>query len=186
MSDTVFLGQIEVFAFDWPPAGFAKCDGQLLSVQQNPALFALLGTVFGGDGRNTFALPDLRSRTPIGPGQGPGLSNRVQGDMVGEENHAVTVDEMGTHTHALRAQPGKGTQATPAAATVIAKGVLKDESGKLSDLPIYAAPPSGQRPSVSMDPASIQPSGGSVGHNNLMPYLTLNVCISLVGPTPPR
>src|SRR5215472_411369 len=110
MSDTVFLGQIEVFAFDWAPAGFAKCDGQLLPISQNRALFALLNTTFGGDGITTFALPNLQSRTPIGPGQGPGLSNRTQGDMVGEENHAVTVAEMGTHTHRLNAQSTKGAQ----------------------------------------------------------------------------
>jgi microcystin-dependent protein len=184
---TYWLGDIQVFAFAFPPSGWAKCDGQLLLIAQNPDLFALLGTTFGGDGRANFALPDLRGRTAIGQGQAPGMASRRVGDQVGEESHALTVAEVGTHSHRLSGEPSKGTVSTPSENVIIAKGVLKNEAGAESDLPIYIAPMAKQVPNVKMHPDSIQPSdGGSDPHNNLMPYVTLNTCISLTGPIPPR
>jgi microcystin-dependent protein len=181
-----WLGDIQLFAFDFSPAGWAKCDGQLLPIAQNPDLFALLGTTFGGDGQHLFALPDLRGRAAIGQGQGPGMASRRVGDKVGEENHTLTAGESGNHSHRLSGEPSKGTVSTPSTGVIIAKGVLKDEAGQASDLPIYIAPVAKQVPNVKMHPDSIQPSDGSDPHNNLMPYVTLNACISLTGPMPPR
>jgi microcystin-dependent protein len=185
------LGEIGVFAFDWPPAGFAKCDGQLMSIGQNPDLFGLLGTTFGGDGIRTFALPDLRSRTPIGLGQGQGMTPRSQGDTVGEETHTLTVDEIAAHSHLLAAEPSTGTQYVPDGSVIVAKGQLKDSGGNTSDLPIYVDPTWADPDNLStmqmvaMHPQSIQPPG-SAPHANVMPYLTLSFCISLTGPIPSR
>ena len=186
------LGEIGVFAFDWPPAGFAKCDGQLLPITQNRDLFGLLGTTFGGDGINTFALPDLKSRTPIGLGQGQGMTSRSQGDKVGEENHTLTINESGAHSHLLSAEPSKGTDYQPSESVLVANSQLFDESGKISDMPIYVDPtwvdPKKQSTMQmkAMHADSIQPIGPSAPHPNLMPYLTLNICISLTGPIPSR
>jgi microcystin-dependent protein len=187
MSDplTTYLGQIEVFAFEFAPQGFAKCDGQMLLIAQNQALFSILGTTYGGDGRTTFGLPDLRGRTPIGPGSGAGLTPRQPGEKTGEENHTLTLDEIAIHSHWMSAEPlSTATNTnTPSESVIIAKSLLKDEAGKISDLTIYGADPA---PIVQMHADSIQSSGGNAAHHNVMPYLTLNVCIAIVGSIPPR
>lgn len=177
-----YLGQIEIFAFPFAPEGWALCNGQLLSINANVDLFSLLGTTFGGDGQTTFALPDLRARTPIGQGNGPGLTPRVQGERIGEEVHTLTPDELAMHSHRLAAEPSDGTTAQPAPLVIIAKSKLRDEAGAISDLPIYVPDIT---PTVAMHPATIQPAGGNQPHNNMMPFLTVSVCISLTGPKPP-
>ena len=187
MSDPIntYLGQIEIFAFEFAPQGFAKCDGQILSIPQNQALFQILGTTYGGDGRTTFALPDLRGRTPIGPGSGAGLTPRRAGEKMGEENHIVTLDEIAIHSHWASAEPlaTATNTATPGPNVIIAKSLLKDEAGKISDLPIYVAD---SAPKVQMHADSIQPIGANAAHENMMPYLTLNVCIAISGVAPSR
>jgi microcystin-dependent protein len=186
------LGEIGIFAFPWPPAGFATCNGQLLPIAQNKDLFALLGTTFGGDGIRTFGLPNLQSRTPIGLGQGQGLTPRSQGDAVGEESHTLTTNESGAHSHLLSAEPGKGTDYQPSTSVIVANSQLFDESGKISDMPIYVDPtwvdPKKQSTMQlkAMHADSIQPIGPSAPHTNMMPFLTLSFCISLTGPIPSR
>ncbi len=97
-----FIGQIQLFGFGWAPQGWATCDGQLLSISSNTALFSLLGTTYGGDGRTTFALPDLRGRVPLHQGQGPGLSSYVLGEVLGQESVTLTTQQMPSHTHGIQ------------------------------------------------------------------------------------
>lgn len=184
--DIAYLGQIHIFALDFAPKGFAKCDGQLLPINQNRDLFALLGTSFGGDGINTFALPDLRGRAPIGQGQGSGLSNRTLGEKVGEESHALTPAEVGVHTHRFSAEPAATATNTnePGTNVIIAKAQLVTESQKTPvNLNFYVE---NLAPTLAMHPDSIQTSAGNQPHANMMPYLTLNVCIAVEGEFPPR
>ena len=108
-----FVGEVRIFAGNFPPQGWAFCDGQLLPISQNVTLFSILLNRFGGDGQSTFALPDLRGRTPLGPGQGPGLTARGIGAMVGAETHTLTAQEMPAHGHALRAGSANGTSDQP-------------------------------------------------------------------------
>src|SRR3954470_22596670 len=109
-----FIGQIILFAGNFAPKGWAFCSGQLLSIAQNSALFSLLGTTYGGNGQTTFALPDLRSRVPIHAGQGPGLTNYVQGEQTGVENVTLTTPQLPAHTHAVNGVASGGNQASPA------------------------------------------------------------------------
>ena len=198
MSDP-FLGQIEIFAFDFAPKGWALCAGQLLSVAQNPALFGLLGVTFGGDGRTTFGLPVLRGATAIGQGKGDGLTPRPMGAPVeGEEDHALLMTETPFHGHYVWGRYDPTTVDTnthiPANNVVLAKAVAKDSTGVDLAIDIYLdlmAPPvppdpAKPRPLVQMAKTSISSVGGGQAHENTMPYVTLNVCISLTGPIPPR
>ena len=162
-----FIGEIRAFGFNFPPRGWARCDGQLLSIAQNTALFSLLGTTYSGNGQTTFALPDLRGRVPIHQGQGPGLSNRTQGEVAGEEVHTLGVNEMPLHTHAQPASGAEQDTNRPGNA-VPAKGG------------VYAASGDGS----VMDPTT--PAGASQPHNNMQPYLVLNYCIALQGIFPSR
>jgi len=185
MSDiNQYLGQIEFFAFPFAPNGWALCNGQLLSINQHQDLFSILGTTYGGDGRTTFALPDLQARTPIGQGAGGQLTPRVLGEKTGEETHTLTADETAIHSHWLSAEPPAGTTSMPGSGVVISKARLTDEAQRFTDLPIYLEL-KGAVPSVKMHPDSIQPVGGNA-HANIMPYVTLNACISLTGPIPPK
>ena len=174
---TPFLGEIYMLGFSFAPRGYALCDGQLLSIQQNAALFALLGTYYGGNGVQTFALPDLRGRAPIHQGQGPGLSNYSMGQSGGQENHTLTQGEMPQHTHQLQAYGSAGTSRTAQ------NNLLGSESQNKTSF--YAPVPPGS-PNVLMSPQSLANAGGTQPHNNMQPYLVINFSIALAGIFPSR
>lgn len=162
-----FIGEIRSFAFNFPPKGWALCNGQLLAIQQNQALFALLGTQYGGDGRTTFGLPNLQGRVPIH------ISTlHPQGQIGGEIAHTLISVEMPIHNHTVMASPNPGTQNVPAADRVLSKRAAE----------IYHAPPS----SVPLSPGFLASSGGSQPHPNQQPFLVLNYCIALQGIFPSR
>ena len=167
-----FVGEIRMFAGNFAPRGWAFCDGQLLSVSQNDALFSLLGTIYGGDGRTTFGLPDLRGRIPIHAGQGPGLSQRRLGAKAGAEQVTLTVNQLPSHTHAAEASDDLGTTPNPADA-VPAKSTTVDA---------YAA----SSPTENMSAQAVTNVGGSRSHTNLMPFLCVHFIIALVGIYPSR
>jgi microcystin-dependent protein len=163
-----FLGEIALVPYNFPPKGWAFCQGQILSISQNTALFALLGTTFGGNGTTTFALPDLRGRSPISSGQGPGLNNFVLGQIGGVETVTLSSTEIPAHSHALNASSSNGTSDTPT------NGVpAKNASG----VPSFAAGPG----NATMAATAIGSVGGGQPHENRVPYLTLNYIIALVG-----
>jgi microcystin-dependent protein len=166
-----FLGEIRTFGFNFAPQGWAMCAGQLLPISQNTALFALLGTFYGGDGVTTFALPDLRGRVGINQGNGPGLSPYVLGQRSGSETVTLTNAQMPTHSHGVMANGGTASTARPDGA-VPARGSAD----------AYAAAPDG----TAMNAGMIASSGGSQPANNLQPYLALNFCIALQGIFPSR
>jgi microcystin-dependent protein len=160
-----YLGMLMAVAFNFAPRGWAICDGSVLNISQNDALFTLLGTTFGGDGINTFGLPDLRGRSAIGTGQGPGLSSYLTGESSGVENVTVTIPQMTAHSHVSTCASQTQNSAVPNN-SVLASGPA-----------IYASPSTG----TSLAPATITISGGSQPHNNMQPCLALNWVISLEG-----
>jgi len=162
-----FLGEIRIMSFAFAPKGWALCNGQLLPINQNQALFALLGTTYGGDGRVTFALPDLRARTPIHTGNG-----HATGERAGEQAHTLSLAEMPAHTHGLHAVGSIGTTPAPNG------NMLATAKG----LTAYA-PPADLTPLSS---ASVATAGGGQAHPNMQPFLTLNFCIALQGIFPAR
>jgi microcystin-dependent protein len=172
-----FIGTICLFGFNFPPRFWAFCNGQLLSIAQNTALFSLLGTTYGGNGQTTFALPDLRGRVPIQHGQGPGLSNYFLGQQGGAEASTLTVNQMPGHAHALTAQQAVATSA----------GTTPDPTGNIlaapaSSIPQYAAPGAATGTSASDSiTGSTSLVGGSQPHALLQPYLALNFSIALSG-----
>jgi microcystin-dependent protein len=172
MSDQ-FVAEIRIFPFNFAPKGWAFCDGQLLPISQNTALFSLLGTTYGGNGTSNFALPDLQGCTPMQQGQGPGLSLRDLGETAGEQTVTLLQTEMPSHTHGVLAS-GASDSASPSGN---AWG-----SGQKGFGNVYAGPP----PNVNMNPLATSIAGGSLPHNNMMPFLTLNFCIALQGIFPPR
>lgn len=176
-----FIGTIILFAGNFAPRGWAFCQGQLLSINQNQALFSILGTTYGGDGRTTFALPDLRGRVPIGPGQGLGLSNHVLGERAGVESVTLTQTEMPTHSHWLGATTANGTTNKPEGA-VLSVAQVEVERGVPRDGKIYST----ESTNVVMSQTAIQTTGGSQPHTNMQPYLGLNYIICLQGIFPPR
>jgi microcystin-dependent protein len=157
-----FLSEIRIMSFVFAPKGWALCNGQLLPINQNQALFSLLGTTFGGDGRVNFALPDCRGRTPIHVGNGHTL-----GERGGEQAHTTSIAELPTHTHVRNANSGTGNATSPAATAILAKAPAN----------AYAA----ASQLTSMAPASVGNVGGSQAHLNMQPFLTLNFCIALQG-----
>ena len=167
-----FVGEIRMFAGNFAPRGWAFCDGQLLAVSQNDALFSLLGTIYGGDGRTTFGLPDMRGRIPIHAGSGPGLSPRRLGAKSGEENVTLTVNQLPSHTHPLRAAQAPASDTRPVGnspAQAVAGDVWSTRS-----------------PAVNMASDSISNIGGSRSHTNLMPFLCIHFIIALFGIYPSR
>jgi microcystin-dependent protein len=176
------LGQITLFAGNFAPRGWAYCDGQLLPISQYTALFSILGTTYGGDGRTTFALPDLRGRAPIGPRQGPGLSDYRLGQRGGAENVTLNTTQIPNHTHNLNASPNAGTSATPTG-NFIAKHQVTIERGNTVDGESFTPDASGIGP---MNPAAISATGGSLSHENRPPYLAINYIIATVGVFPSR
>ncbi|MBB5066006.1 phage tail protein [Granulicella mallensis] len=171
-----FVGEIEIFGFNFAPVGWAQCQGQLMPISQNTALFSLLGTQFGGDGKSTFGLPNLQGQIPVGQGQGPGLSPYVIGETAGSETVTLTLAEMPGHTHTLPVDAGDGRAPAPSPTTVLGA------TGR-GAADVYA---DSATPGATMTVTSVGPGGGSQGHNNMMPYLTLNYCISLRGIFPAR
>lgn len=168
-----FVAEIRMFPFNFAPKGWAFCDGQYMSISQNTALFALLGTTYGGNGMSTFALPDLQDCVPMHPGHGNGLSWRDLGDRGGEETHSLLWSEIPAHTHTLKASNQPANTRMPANAPVLARSVGQ-----------YAYTPPATL--MSLAPAAVTTAGQSQPHNNMQPYLTVNFCIALQGVYPPR
>jgi microcystin-dependent protein len=167
-----FLGEIRIVGFNFAPKGWAFCDGQLLPISQNTALFSLLGTTYGGDGRSTFALPNLQGRAAMHPGRGPGLTSRRLGEQGGVETVTLTQAQMPRHSHSFQFQDGDADQADPAGnALAITDG-----------LPMYTNPGN----TVNMASSALPNQGGSQPHNNMQPYLTMNFVIALIGLYPLR
>ena len=167
-----FLGQLSIFSFNFPPKGFALCNGQILPINQNAALFSLLGTTYGGNGTTNFALPNLQSCTPISGGQGPGLNNYVEGQTGGEETHTLLYNEMPEHVHTLQATGNAGSTRSPSNAALCQP-----------DTKMYVEP---DFPLTTLSPNSVASTGGSQPHDNRQPYLVLNFCIALQGIFPSR
>lgn len=166
-----FVGQIQPFGFNFAPRGWAQCNGQLLPISGNDVLFALLGTIYGGDGRTTFGLPDLRGRAAVHAGTGPGLSSYSVGQMGGTEAVTLGTAHLPSHSHGLRARAANADQ-------ISAKGNVLATSREDTYSP--------GAPDTNMASSAIQSTGGGQAHTNLQPYLTLNWCIALVGIFPSR
>jgi len=175
-----FLAEIRIFPYDFAPANWALCNGQLMPISQNTALFALLGVTYGGDGRTTFALPNLQGAVPVGVGQAVSGTRWSLGQATGTSSYTLQQAEMPVHNHTLMASSTVGTQTTSTGAQ-IANGVVGSFRGGSSAL-IY----SNGAPNAALNPQSIVPSGGNQPHNNMMPYLGFNFCIALRGIFPPR
>jgi microcystin-dependent protein len=175
-----YLGQLMYTGFGFPPHGWAQCNGQLLPISQNTALFALIGTFYGGNGQTTFALPDMRGRVPIHQGQGQGLSPYVIGQESGTEQVTLLTSEMPQHTHTLVASTNKAETSAPAAGSMLGRAVA------LTQLPLVYIPSASSTGSAVMNPASIGVAGGSFPFEVLQPVLTVNCNIALAGVFPAR
>jgi microcystin-dependent protein len=172
MSDQ-FLGEIRMTGFNFAPYGWALCNGQLLPISQNTALFSLIGTYYGGNGIDNFALPNLQSRVPIHQGQGVGLSPYVLGQNGGFENVTLTTQQMPQHNHMVNTNNGLGSTTRPANALLAATSSDKPYTTSASD-------------GSTLNPSAISYAGNSQPHNNLQPYLCINFCIALQGIYPSR
>lgn len=167
-----FVAEIRIFPFNFAPRGWAWCDGQVLPLSQNTALFSLLGTYYGGDGKSNFALPDLQGRAPMHPGQGPGLSLHDLGETGGSETVTLLESEFPAHSHGFNASQSDGTERQPT-------GMLPATGIGVS---MFQTPGA----TVQLNPNTLAPAGGDQPHNNMMPYLTFYFCIALQGVYPPR
>lgn len=167
-----FVAEIRIFPFNFAPKGWAWCDGQLMPLSQNTALFSLLGTTYGGNGKSNFALPDLQGRAPMHPGQGPGLSLHDLGETGGSETVTLLESEIPAHSHAVSASQADGISQTPVGEK-LATGIGIGQ---------YAAPGA----LTQLSPSALTPAGGDQPHNNLMPYLTFYFNIALQGVFPAR
>ena len=168
-----FVAEIRIFGFNFAPKGWAFCDGQLLPLSQNTALFSLLGTTYGGDGKSNFALPDMQGNAPMHPSQGPGLSLHDLGETGGSQTVTLLQSEIPSHSHSMMASNSDSISQSPAASLL---------AGGVGGISLYGAPP----PQVQLSVNAIAPVGGGLPHNNMMPYLTLNFCIALQGVFPAR
>ena len=173
---TAYLGQIRIFAGNFPPKGHAFCNGQLLAINQNQALFSILGTTYGGNGIQTFALPNLQGTAVLHPGQGPGLSSYVLGQTAGAENVALTTSTMPAHTHPVACNTALGTSPSPSGA-LWAQG--PSTSGRGSQF-------STGTPSGTMASGAVSNTGAGQPHTNIQPVLILNYIIALQGIFPSR
>ena len=165
-----FVAEIRIFPFNFAPKGWAFCNGQLMPISQNTALFSLLGTTYGGDGKSTFALPDMEGNAPMHPGQGPGLSLHDLGEVGGSETVSLLESEIPSHSHGMRAVEDDGGFFTPVGLFFAAGNSMYTASAA----------------DTTMSPSMLAPAGGDQPHNNMQPYLTLNFCIALQGVFPPR
>jgi microcystin-dependent protein len=172
MSDQ-FLAEVRIFPFNFPPTGWAFCNGQLMPISQNTALFALLGTTYGGDGKSTFALPDMLDNAPMQPGQGQGLSLRDLGEMSGVQSVTLIQSEMPSHTHTLSTYNDVGENRIPDPNQSLARSTGGN---------VYGNTPPVQQAAFQ----ALSLAGGGLPHNNMQPYLTLNFCIALQGIFPQR
>jgi microcystin-dependent protein len=171
-----FVAEIRIFPFNFAPTGWARCDGQLLPISQNTALFSLLGTMYGGNGQSTFALPDLQGAAAMHQGQGNGLSQRFMGETGGSQTVTLLTTEIPVHVHTVNAKT-TGGQAVPT-------GLVWGTSSAAKAAANFYAPAA---PSpVAMHPGALSITGGGLPHNNMPPYLTLSFCIALQGVFPPR
>jgi microcystin-dependent protein len=168
-----FVAEIRIFPFNFAPKGWAFCDGQLLPLSQNTALFSLLGTTYGGDGKSNFALPDLQGSLPMHPGQGPGLSLYDLGQSGGTEAVTLLESEIPVHNHIVKGSAAEGTSGSPKGQQLAAGVGVNMYTTVLT-------------PVTQLNPSALTPAGGSLPHNNLMPYLTFYFCIALQGVFPPR
>ena len=168
-----FVAEIRIVPFNFAPKGWAFCDGQILPISQNTALFSLLGTTYGGDGKSTFALPNLQGCAAMHAGQGQGLSLRDLGQIGGTETVTLLQSEMPVHTHSMLATSSPSTTTLPDATTALGRSVGGSLYGASAQL-------------TTMAPQTLPPTGGSLPHNNLQPYLTMNYVIALQGVFPPR
>lgn len=168
-----FIGQIQPFGFNFAPRNWSFCDGTLIPISQNTALFSLLGTSFGGDGKTTFGLPKLNTAAICAPGRGPGLSLRTLGEYFGEQAVTLTLQELPQHTHtpnALSFARGQARSQTP----------LSDGGVTVGEVELY----NNGAPNAAMAPQSVSPQGGGLAHNNMQPFLAMNYSISLYGVYP--
>ena len=167
-----FIAEIKIFAGNFAPRGYAFCDGQLLSIAQNTALFAVVGTTYGGDGRTTLGLPNLQGRAPLHPGTGPGLPSQRLGEKGGTESVTLTPAQTPPHTHPVNAVSTPGNSSNPAG-NALARSVGGNAFGPSTNL-------------VPLADAALPPIGGDQPHNNVQPFLTLSFIIALVGVFPTR
>jgi microcystin-dependent protein len=168
-----FVAEIRIFTFNFAPRGWAFCDGQILPISQNTALFSLLGTTYGGDGKSNFALPDMQGSAPMQQGQGPGLSLRDLGETGGEQSVTLLQTEMPAHPHALETVNQPGEDPTPGQTEALARSVGANLYTGVGNV-------------VQLAPQAASLAGGNLPHNNMQPYLTLSYCIALQGVFPPR
>jgi microcystin-dependent protein len=167
-----FVAEIRIFPFNFAPKGWAWCDGQLLPISQNTALFSLLGTTYGGNGKSNFALPDLQGRAPMHPGQGPGLSLHDLGETGGTETVSLLESEIPAHSHGNSVSAADGISQTPVGEK-LATGIGIGQYAPVGPL-------------IQLSPNALAPAGGDQPHNNMQPYLTFYFCIALQGVFPPR
>lgn len=171
-----FVAEIRIFPFNFAPKGWAFCDGQILPLSQNTALFSLLGTTYGGDGKSNFALPDMQGNAPMHPGQGPGLSLHDLGETGGSDTVTLLESEIPSHSHTLMCLPAPANRTAPGGNSIARVQGLTG--------PYVAGSP--QPALTNLSDSTIAPAGGDQPHNNMQPYLTLNFCIALQGVYPPR
>lgn len=170
-----FIAEIRIVPFSFAPRGWALCNGQLMLIPQNTALYSLLGTTYGGDGKSTFALPNLQGRAPMHPGQGPGLSRHDLGELGGSETVTLLQSQIPSHTHSVRAQSGRADLYGPVG---LVPGRAVGGSVYRNDVDIPNATP--------LNASTVAPAGGGQPHNNMQPYLALNFIIALEGLYPSR
>jgi microcystin-dependent protein len=173
---TPFVAEIRIFPFNFAPKGWAFCDGQILPLSQNTALFSLLGTTYGGDGKSNFALPNMQGNVPMHPGQGPGLSLHDLGETGGSDTVALLESEIPAHSHTMMSLPAPANRTSPVGNSI----------ARVQGVTGPYVPGNPQPAIVSMSDSAVAPAGGDQPHNNLQPYLTLNFCIALQGVYPPR